>query len=104
MKNGKPCFAGMDSFREEEPRECHLFDDRTECRIILRESVGDRIRIILTREEELAMDPDLLFEEQVLVKPEYSDRTDLPKKLTVINRYRYSESDTLTLENYRISS
>ena len=32
-----------------------------------------------------------------------SERNDLPKKLTVINRYRYSENDTLTLESCRIS-
>ncbi len=104
MKDGMPCFAGMDAFQGMVPWECHLFDDRTECRILIRESSEDRIKLCLTCEEELNMDPDLLFEEEVLVKPQYSERNDLPKKLTVINRYRYSESDTLTLENYRISS
>lgn len=55
-----------------------------------------------TRDEEREMDPDLLFEEEVLVKPQYADTGRLPRKLTVINRYRYSEYDTLTLDNYRI--
>lgn len=67
------------------------------------ESAGDRIELLLSREEELGMDPDLVFEEEVLVKPQYAERGDLPEKLTIINRYRYSENDTLTLENYRIS-
>ena len=43
------------------------------------------------------------FPEEVLVRPQYAERGDLPEKLTIINRYRYSENDTLTLENYRIS-
>ena len=48
------------------------------------------------------MDPDLLFEEKVLVKPQYTDTGRLPQKLTITNRFRYSECDTLTLDNYRI--
>ena len=103
MKDGNPCFAGMEAFAGEEPRECHLFDDRTECRIIKRESAGDTIRLLLTREEERAMDSDLLFEEEVFVKPQYANRPELPGTLRIINRYRYAERDVLTLENYRIS-
>ena len=44
----------------------------------------------------------LVYEEEVLVKPRYADTGRLPRLLTVTNRYRYSEYDTLTLDNYRI--
>ena len=103
IREGKLYFEGIEALSEEELRECHLFDDRAEYRMICRESAGDRIELLLSREEELDMDPDLVFEEEVLVRPQYAERGDLPEKLTIINRYRYSENDTLTLENYRIS-
>ncbi len=45
----------------------------------------------------------LLFAEEVLVKPRFAASGRLPKKLKIINRYRYSEYDTLVLDNYRIS-
>ena len=37
------------------------------------------------------------------MKPQFADTGRLPRKLTITNRYRYSEYDTLTLDNYRIS-
>lgn len=48
-------------------------------------------------------DPDLLYEEEVLVKDEYSEKSGLPERLKVINRYMYTENDTLVLKNYRIA-
>ena len=48
------------------------------------------------------MDPDLVFVEEVLIKPEYTDTGKLSQKLVITNRYRYSECDTLMLDNYRI--
>ena len=50
------------------------------------------------------MEPDLLFTEEVLVKKEYTDIPGIPEKLRVINRYRYSENDTLVLKDYRIAA
>ena len=102
-REGKLYFEGIETFQGQEPREYHLFDDRTEYRVIRRESAGDRIEVLLSREEELRMDPDLLYEEEVLVEPQYADTGILPERLTITNRYRYSEDDALTLENYRIS-
>ena len=46
------------------------------------------------------MDPDLLYEEDVLVKDEYSGKSGLPERLKVINRYMYTENDTIVLKNY----
>ena len=54
-------------------------------------------------EYDLCQDPDLLFEEEMLVKPEYASDGRLPGKLKIVNRYRYSESDTLTVEDYRLA-
>ena len=40
------------------------------------------IEMILTAEEEQSMDPDLIFEEEVLVKPQYTESGSIPEKLT----------------------
>ena len=102
MKDGEPYFEGSEALRGEIPRECHLFDEEREFRRVYRESAGDWIEVLFTRAEERGMDSDLLFEEEVLVKPQYADTGRLPRKLTIMNRFRYSECDTLTLDNYRI--
>ena len=103
LRDGEPVFEGCEALRDEDPWECHLFDDEKEYRRIYRSSAGDWIELLFTREEESGMDPDLVFAEDVLVKPQYADSGKLPRKLTITNRYRYSEYDTLTLDNYRIS-
>ena len=47
---------------------------------------------------------ELLQHEQVmLVKKEYASRGDLPDRLLVMNRYAFTENDTLALRDYRIS-
>ena len=102
IKDGELIFEGCKALRDEMPWECHLFDEERECRRIYRESAGDWIEQFFTRAEEREMEPDLLFEEEVLVKPQYADTGRLPRKLTIMNRFRYSECDTLTLDNYRI--
>ena len=60
------------------------------------------IETVLTAQEEQYMDPDLIFVEEVLVKPQYAETGRLPSTLTIVNRYRYSEHDTIVLEDYRI--
>lgn len=90
-------------FDSETPYECHFFDEDTEYRMVQRESRGDFIHRVLIGEEEDAMVPDLIFTEDVLVKEEYASLPGMPRKLRIINRYRYSENDTLTLQDYRIA-
>lgn len=102
LRDGEPIFEGCEALREETAWECHLFDDEKEYRRIFRESFGDWIELLLTRAEEREMAPDLVYEEEAFVKPQYADTGRLPRLLTVTNRYRYSEYDTLTLDNYRI--
>lgn len=102
LSDGEPVFEGCEALGDAVPWECHLFDDEKEYRCVYRESAGDWIELLFTRAEERGMDPDLLFEEEVLVKPQYTATGRLPQKLVITNRYRYSECDTLMLDNYRI--
>ena len=103
VEDGKLLFQGSERLEKEPVKECHFFNRDREYRLIARESRGDFIERILTAEEEQAMDPDLLYEQEMLVKKEYACREDLPEKLLVMNRYTYTENDTLALKDYRIS-
>ena len=103
VENGRLVFPGCEFYQEAVPRECHLFDWDAEYRMILREARGDRVEVLLTRQEEKTMDPALLYEEEVLVRDEYSGKSGLPERLKIVNRYTYTENDTLVLKNYRIS-
>ena len=103
VENGRLVFSECEAYEEMTPKECHLFDKNTEYRMILREARGDQVEVILTRQEEETMDPDLLYEEEMLVKDEYAGKAGLPERLKVINRYMYTENDTLVLKNYRIA-
>ncbi|MBR0382986.1 MAG: hypothetical protein IJH71_11195 [Eubacterium sp.] len=103
IENGRLVFPECEVYQEMSPKECHLFDENTEYRMIFREARDDRVEVILTRQEEETMDPNLIYEEEVLVKNEYSGKAGIPKSLKVINRYMYTENDTLVLKNYRIA-
>ena len=95
---------GKAFFDEEMPYECHFFDRDREYRVVKRQARNDVIERILTKEEEEKMESDLLFTEEVLVKKEYADIPGVPERLRIINRYRYSENDTLVLLDYRIAT
>ena len=95
-----------------EPYECRdgllffngrFFDRDRDCHMVFREARGDCCERIYTQEEEKSMDPDLLYTEKVLLREEYAGRAGYPSRLVIVNRYRYSQSDTLILKNYRIS-
>lgn len=103
VENGRLVFPGCESLQDAVPLECHLFDGNTEYRMILREARGDRVEAVLTGQEEESMDPDLLYEESVLVRDEYAGKPEFPERLKIVNRYMYTENDTLVLKNYRIS-
>lgn len=102
-KDGEIFFDGQQAFRTEAPWECHLFDESTEYRSVVRRARGDRIDSVLTAQEEAEMDSDLIYTENVLVREEYRQGGAMPAKITVINRYQYSDNDMLTLKNYRLS-
>lgn len=96
--NGKVEFEGCEILEKEPPRECHFFNEDAEYRLIRREARDDVVEIVLSKDEEKMMDSDLLFEEELLVREEYP-----VDRLRVINRYMYSDDDTLVLKNYRIA-
>ena len=102
IRDGEVFFDGCEAFRDQEPKECHLFDRETEYRLIRRESRGDRIETVLRKKDEESMDPDLLYTEVMPVKEEYRKKGTLPEKLSVTTRYEYSENDVLAMKNYRI--
>ena len=101
--NGVFAAEGWDCPDFTEAEECHFFDGSREYRRIYRSARRDVIETVLTAQEEQAMDPDLIFVEEVLVKPQYAQTGKIPSTLTIVNRYRYSEYDTIVLEDYRIS-
>lgn len=103
IKDGKLETKDIELFEREIPSLCHFFDNEKEFRLIRRESRGDVIERLFTRDEEEKMDRDLLYAEDVLVNKEYADMEGNPEKLRVINRYRYSENDTLVLKDYRLA-
>ena len=104
IENGKIRLAKGDMFSLEELKEGHFFDEEKEYRIIKRESRNDLLKLLFTKEQEEAMDEDLLYTQSVLVEDKYVDASaKAPGRLTIINRYEYSEDDTLVLRNYRVS-
>ncbi len=103
VKGGRIVCGCSERLEKELPRECHFFDADREYRMLLREARGDIIETVLTKEEEEEMDPDLLFRDEGLVREEFSSKPGMPEKLCVINRYVFSENDTLILKSYRIS-
>lgn len=103
IRNGVFCAEGWDSPDFTTAEECHFFDSGREYRRICRSARWDVIETVLTAQEEQSMDPDLIYTEEVLVKPKYAEKTGLPSKMTIISRYRYSEYDTIVLDDYRIS-
>ncbi len=103
VEGGELKLPEKELFEKEEPYECHFFDDKKEYRVIKRSARKDVIERTLTSEEEESMPPELLFSEEVLVKPEYTEIPGIPEKLRVINRYQYSENDILVLKDYRMA-
>ena len=103
VKDGKLLFRGSEALEKEQITECHFFCRDREYRLIRRESRGDFLERVLTADEERAMDPDLVYEQEMLVKREFASRGDVPEKLVVVNRYAFTDNDTLALQDYRIS-
>ncbi len=103
VKEGRIVSENSPRLEKELPGEGHFFDGSREYRYIVREARGDVIELLLTEEEEKRMEPDLLFLDEGIVKEEFSSREGIPERLRIINRYKYSENDTLVLKNYRIS-
>jgi len=102
LVDGRLVFSGSDAYADACPMECHLFDAEREYRVVRRSSVGDVVERVLTRSQEEAMDPDLVYVEDQLVRDEYAARPQVPRHIRVVSRYAYTPDDTLCLTGYRI--
>ena len=101
LKNGVPNFPHSERLDGRLLRRCHCFDNEREYRYLC---VGDSQRVIETvcdAEQEAAMDPDLLFEDNMVLAEQFSPGEGL-WKLRVMNRYRFTEGNTLTLDDFRL--
>lgn len=96
-------FKDCEQYRSKALLRLHCFDRNTEYRLLVTDDGERLVEVVLDADEERAMEADLLFEDEMLLRPEYAaDRVGL-RKLKVVNRYRYTDFDTMTLDNYRIS-
>ena len=96
-------FPGTEQVGKKDLLRLHCFDPETEYRLIVTDDGERLIEVIMSAEEEKGMEPDLLFEDEMLLREEYCTERVGIRKLKVINRYRYTQYDTMTLDNYRIS-
>ncbi len=56
----------------------------------------------VTESEERDIEPDLIYEDKMLIADRFTKEHDIDS-LRIINRYRYTWFDTLTLDDYRIA-
>lgn len=97
----KLCFPGAERLEGKQITRCHCFDEQAEYRYLC---VGQRRRVIETvcsAAQESDIDPDLLYEDEQILEQRYAPGPGV-WKIRVINRYRYGETDTLVLENFRL--
>ena len=79
----------------------HLFDEATEYRLMTTGSRGV-IEHVVNENEEQDLEPDLIYEDKMLITSRFAEGHDIDS-LRIINRYRYTWFDTLTLDDYRIA-
>ncbi len=102
FRDGKILVDGEDRTDLLNADVCHLFDRDTEYRRVRRMARNDIVETVQTAAEEAAMDKNLVYQEEVLIKPRYTGHPGMPETLIIVNRYRYSKYDTLVLDDYRI--
>lgn len=103
LENGMPVFPGQKRLASATITRLHCFDGRKEYRFLRPNGRGDIIEGVFTADEETAMDPDLIYEDRMVLSKEYMPKDGKIWAITVINRYRWTEYNTLTLNNYRLS-
>lgn len=96
-------FPGCEKMTSAALRRCHCFDEHMEYRWMRIGSRGRSLEKVLTAEEETEMAPDLLFMDRMILSEKYMPPEQGLWAIRVMNRYRYTASNTLTLENYRFA-
>lgn len=81
-------------------KELRLFNKESEYR--LRYVSGNKYENIFDSDEEKNVDKDLIYIDEMLLKDIYKNTSGL-EKIIVVNRYKYTDYNTITLDNYRIT-
>lgn len=100
---GKPDFPGAERLETAPVLRLHCFDERTEYRYVRVNENGDAVDGLFTAGQEAAMDPDLVYEDKMVLAEAYAPKEGGIWALTVINRYRWTECNALAIENYRLA-
>lgn len=103
LVDGEPDFPGHERLRDAVVTRIHCFDERVEYRWLRVNEKGGAVEGVFSAEEEAGMDPDLVYADDMILADEYTPKEGGIWVLSVINRYRWTETDTLTLENYRLA-
>lgn len=78
------------------------FDDSTEYRLISINNGEQLIESVADARQEQELPADLIYVDEMLIDPIF--RLPGKEKLYVVNRYRYTDYDTLSLESYRLTT
>jgi hypothetical protein len=92
----------FEDFANRPVNELHFFDSQKEFRLLASgySQSATIIEYVASSEEEKGMEPDLLYEDEMMLEEKFAFE-DL-KKIKVVNRYKYTFFDTLALDNYRL--
>lgn len=101
--DGEPDFPGSERLKGVPVLRLHCFDEQTEYRFLRVDEDGDAVEGLFTAGQEAAMDPDLVYADKMVLKEAYAPKDGGVWTLDVVNRYRWTENDSLELENYRMA-
>ena len=101
--DGEPDFPGSERLKGVPVLRLHCFDGQTEYRFLRVDEDGDAVEGLFTAGQEAAMDPDLVYADKMVLKEAYAPKDGGVWTLDVVNRYRWTENDSLELENYRMA-
>ena len=101
--DGEPDFPGAERLKDAPVLRLHCFDEQTEYRYLRVNESGAVVEGLFTAEQEAAMDPDLVYADRLVLAEAYAPKDGGIWVLSVINRYRWTDSNTLDLENYRLA-
>ena len=99
--DGGITFRGCEEKATSALTRLHLFDETTEYRLMTTSGRGV-IEHVVNESEERDIEPDLIYEDKMLLASRFAEGHDIDS-LRIINRYRYTWFNTLTLDDYRIA-
>ena len=103
LVDGEPDFPGSERLDGVPVLRLHCFDEQMEYRYLRVDEDGEAVEGLFTSEQEAVMDPDLVYADKMVLKEAYAPKDGGIWTLDVVNRYRWTESNALELENYRLA-